>query len=219
MINLNALKVIIALLFLMSLLSCDSSFDKIDKEWACDFGKSKRYYLLIYYNYKTNEERKINVISQCQPTEGEETYGECTHKIFIQPTNKSFTINTGEDVVIIDRHDHDFPVILGTIRYGCCGGPDIVNFYTENGKYLGSLEGFKLLERANTENIIIRQFDMKNIISIRKKIYIIVEKEDNSNDYQVVVLDNSNNIIVIPLVLPISEKEKEKCDYWHIDDF
>lgn len=221
---LNTFKFIILLLLLMSLLSCASFSNKIDKNWACyidnDVAKSKRYYLIVSYDHSTNDERKINVTSECQiPVGLEGVYGECIHNIFIQPTNKSLTIDTGEDVVIIDLPNENFPLIFGTIRYGCCGGPDTVNFYTENGKYIGALEGFNLLARANTENVMIRSFDMKNVISIKKKIYMIVEKEYNSNDYQVAVIDNSDNIKMIPLVLPISDQEKEKCDFWHIDDF
>ena len=125
--------------------------------------------------------------------------------------NKKITLNTGEDVVMICFPWG--PLVLGTINYGCCGGPDIVYFYTENGKYLGSLEGFNLSDRANYNNLIVRTFDMKNTTEI----YMLVEKEGNNSDIQALVFKNGDAPKRIPVLFTI--QGKEKCEYWLIQEF
>ena len=204
-----------ALFFIHTLPSSVMSGDRSDTEWSYSIEKgiekSKRSYLLVYAP-KEKKERRIKVISECQkPHSAEGAYGKCTHKIDIQPTNKKITLKTGEDVVMIFFPWG--PLVLGTINYGCCGGPDIVYFYTENGKYLGSLEGFNLSNRANYNNLIAREFDMKNTTGI----YMLVEKGDKIGDIQALVFENGDAFKRIPVLFTI--KGKEKCEYWHIEEF
>jgi hypothetical protein len=155
-------------------LSNDKNYNNWSFEIKNDVEISKRDYLLIY-SPQEKKERRIRVISQCRKTRNTEgVYGKCTHDINIQPTNKKFKLNTGEDVVMIS-FTWGAPLILSTIEYGCCGSPDIVRFYTEKGEYLGFIKGHNISKRASYENLILRTYDMGNATRDKKKrIYMLV---------------------------------------------
>jgi hypothetical protein len=191
-----------------------------DNKWSYsienDVETSERSYLLVHLP-TTKEERRINVKSRCQkPYPSEGAYGKCIHKIEIQPTNKKFTLNTGEDVVMISFTWNN-PLILGTIEYGCCGGQDIVRFYTENNDYLGYIEKFNISKQPHYNNLILRTFDMGNATRDGSKIYMLMKKDNNHDLLEALVFESIEKRKIIPVLLPI--QGEEKCGVWLIKEF
>lgn len=176
--------------------------------------KTKRTYLLVY-EPQSQQERRISVVSQCsKPHMTEGTYGKCNHKIDIQPTNKTFTLDTGEDVVIVNSSFDS--LILATIDYGCCAGSDTVRFYTENGSYLGRLS--TISPSKNNNNVITGMFDFRNSTGRHESIkYLAVQNDKDAYTYYAWVKENKNEMIKIPILLTISGKKN--CDEWYLSDF
>lgn len=176
--------------------------------------KTKRTYLLVF-NPQAQQERRITVVSQCRkPYMAEGTYGNCNHKIDIQPTNKIFTLDTGEDVVIVDSAFDS--LILGTIEYGCCAASDIVRFYTENGSYLGRLTTMSPLKSRN--NVITDMLDFKNSTGRHESIkYLVIQNDKDDYKYYAWIKGNQEKMIRIPILLNILDKEN--CDEWYLSDF
>lgn len=104
-------------------------------------------------------------------------------------------------------------MILATLEYGCCGGPDTARFYAEDGTYLGSLEGFELQRGANYGNVIRRTFDMKN----STENYLLVSAAGATGTFEALVLDGNKPIQKLPVLFIVSDKDA--CDYWHIGEF
>jgi len=178
--------------------------------------KSVRCYLLAYGgNSDTPVKKKIEVVSKCQkPYSTEGVYGICTHDVRIRPANKTISLNTGEDVLMISSD----PLFIGTVRYGCCGGPDVVKFYTENGKYLGTLKGLDLFDRQwNIKNVITREFSFENIARYDNKKYLALEDDNNPNAFRVLVFDKDTR----PRSIPISVDAKiiANCWDWYLSKF
>lgn len=196
-------------------LSNDKNYNNWSFEIKNDVAISKRDYLLVY-SPQEKEERKIRVISQCRkPLNIEGVYGKCTHEIKIQPTNKKFKLNTGEDVVMFSLNGDQ--LILGTREYGCCGGFDKMRFYTEKGEYLGYIYGRDFSERANSENLILRTYNMYNASFDMEKNYMLMRNESNHELEAFVFGNNITKRKKIPLLLSI--EGKEKCDDWLIKEF
>jgi hypothetical protein len=176
--------------------------------------KTKRSYLLVYAP-QTQQERHISVVSQCsKPHLTEGTYGKCSHRINIQPTNKIFSVDTGEDVVIVNSSFDS--LILGTIEYGCCAGSDTVRFYTENGSYLGRLATMSPSKSRN--NVITDMFDFRNSAGRHENIrYLIVQGDKDDYKYYAWIKENKKEMVKIPILMTISDKKK--CDEWYLTDF
>jgi hypothetical protein len=195
------------------------SNDKHYNEWSFEIKNdveiSKRDYLLVY-SPQEKDERRIRVISQCRhPLHNEGVYGTCTHEIKIQPTNKKFIINTGEDVVMFSFWGGQ--LILGTREYGCCGGSDTIRFYTEKGEYLGYIEDRDFSERANYANLILRTYDIRNASFDMEKNYMLMNNVSNHELEAFVFGNNIEKRKRIPLLLSIGGKDK--CDEWLIKEF
>jgi hypothetical protein len=220
--KLSALAAILLIIICPFPLSASSagSLGNADAKWSYSVSqgteKSKRDYLLVYEPGK-QQEKKINVISTCtKPYPAEGVYGKCTHDVSFQPSNTTFKLNSGEDVVII-QFTWDAPLILATIEYGCCAGADIVRFYTDKGKYLGSIWGYSVSNRANYNNVIARTFNMGNGARYREKIYLLVQKDEGHTDLQAVVFNSNKWEGMIPVSLSIPSKDI--CGDWSIDEF
>lgn len=173
--------------------------------------KSTRYYLLA------SGEKRITVESKCSKevnTEGK--YGTCIHNIEIQPTKK-ITLNTGEDVVIVNTSTSTWDtLLLGTISYGCCGGYHLVRFYTEQGKYMGKFSVEKLHNIGG--NVITTIYDFANSAwDNENRGYFVVEDEEDSNKYYAWFKELKKE----PAKLPISYSipEKYKCSGWFMRSF
>ena len=180
------------------------------------FEYSKRSYLLVY-RPQTDQERRINVFSQCRKALSVEgIYGTCTHALHIQPTNVKFALNTGEDVVLVQA-SWDAALIIGTFEYGCCGGPDTVRFYSERGKYLGSIDGARLRTRFNYENMITRILDAGNSTRYGWPIYFAVKIEGQDTKFQAIVIDGTDKMVRIPILFTIPNKGK--CREWYLSEF
>jgi hypothetical protein len=179
--------------------------------------KSKRTYLLVHHDPDTKQQKTITVTSQCErPYLSERTYGTCKHNIGIQPAGTKFNINTGEDVVRVE-FTWEAPLILATIEYGCCAGPDTVRFYTDKGKYLGAIRGDSVDSRANFQNLIVRTFDMGNGTRYGKKIYLLLEKDRSESGLEAWVYENANKTRKIPVLLTIPEGTT--CEDWYVSEF
>jgi hypothetical protein len=178
------------------------------------FEKTKRTYLLVY-NPQSQQERQITVVSQCsKPYMTEGTYGKCNHKINIQPTNKIFSLDTGEDVVIVNSSFDS--LILGTIEYGCCAASDTVRFYTEDGSYLGRLTTMSPSKSRN--NVITDMFDFSNSTGRHESAkYLVVQDDKDDYKYYAWIKENRKEMIKIPIHLTIPDKEN--CDEWYLSDF
>jgi hypothetical protein len=178
--------------------------------------KSERTYLLVY-EPGTNKERRVTVVSRCEkPYPAEGTYGKCSHNVTVQPVNVHFNLATGEDIVMI-QFTYDSPLILASIEYGCCGGPDTVKFFNERGLYLGFIEGVGVSQRANYYNLIARTFNMRNGTRYGEKIYLLVQTENKTKPFQAFVFEKEMVPNSIPVVVSISEREK--CEDWYVEDF
>ena len=202
----------------LSLASAENSGGKWSYKIENGLEKSERSYLLVYYP-KTEQERYIEVISQCQlPYPGEGTYGKCTHKIKIQPTKAEFTLNTGEDVALIRGNNvRGVPLILSTIEYGCCGGPDLVRFYDEYGKYLGRIDKAHDSYRPNYDNVITREFNFGNLTSIEGKMVFIFQDENNKDKYYALINEAKDNWVKLPVFLNFPNKSI--CPGWYLSKF
>jgi hypothetical protein len=210
---------IAALLFLLCLVpSLSFATDTKDTGWSYSIQngieKSERTYLLVYAP-ATREEKHIFVVSQCsKPHQSEGTYGKCTHKLSIQPKNQKFSLNNGEDVVIVDSPFDS--LILGTIEYGCCADSDTVRFYTETGSYFGRLTTLSPLKSRN--NVITDRFDFKNSTGRHESTkYLVIQDDKNDYKYYAWVKENENQIRKIPILFTIPNKEN--CDEWYLTDF
>jgi hypothetical protein len=178
--------------------------------------QSVRTYLLVY-EPGTHKERRVTVVSRCEkPHRAEGTYGKCSHNVTVQPMNGDFTLTTGEDVAMIRKFAEDAPLILATIEYGCCAGPDTVRFYTEKGQYLGAIERYGVSEKANYKNLIARTFDMGNGTSYGNKTYLLVQAENKEKSFQALVFEKGMKPKRIPVVLTVPAREK--CEDWHIEE-
>jgi hypothetical protein len=182
---------------------------------AKDTEASSRSYLLVYLP-GTKAERRIAVTSRCRkPHQAEGAYGSCTHAITVQPAGRSFTLDTGEDVVMVS-FTWDAPLILATVAYGCCGGPDTARFYTEAGDYLGFIEGHDLDRRANYRNVIARTFDMGNATRDGDTLYLLVTGKKNAA-WEAIVFKDMQKRKRVPVSIPL--QGPEDCDEWHIGEF
>lgn len=211
----RAWSVFVPLLIAIGAPSHAASAPKGTGEWSLSITKnverSKRTYLLAYIPDQKIE-KEITVTSECRkPFNTEATYGECSHSVVVQPGNKTFTLKTGEDVVMVDN-PFGAP-ILGTVAYGCCGGPGTVVFYSDNGEKLGSLDGFSLDLKTNSANLFTRKLEMKNTAEG----YMLVRKGKTDDLEALVFRDGHPMPDSLPLVIPI--EGKKKCEYWHLDDF
>jgi hypothetical protein len=178
--------------------------------------KTKRTYLLVY-EPGAKQEKTITVTSQCErPFPSESTYGKCTHNISIQSAGTKFSLNTGEDVVMV-QFTWEAPLILATIGYGCCAGPDKVRFYTDKGKYLGAIRGDSVERRANYQNLIARTFDMGNGERYGKRIYLVLENEKSESGFEAWVYETVGKTWKLPVSLTIPEGAI--CEDWYISEF
>lgn len=175
---------------------------------------SKRTYLLVY-SPGMKEEKLITVASQCsKPYPSEGAYGICTHDVNIQPSKKNFSLNTGEDVIIVSS-PFGF-LILGTMDYGCCGGPNVAKFYTDTGEYLGKLN--TITPSKNSKNVITDITDFQNSTGrFEKTNYFVVQDDKNNLQYYAWVKENDKPITKIPIIFTIANKKK--CDEWYLSDF
>jgi hypothetical protein len=200
-------------LLIPALLYADSS-GLLKEKWSYqiegEIGITERTYLLVYGDDATNL-KKIHVVSKCQKIiSSESTYGECTHQISLSSNKKKYTLKTGEDVVLV-KSPTDI-LLIGTLNYGCCAGPDYIEIYTKNGAYLGIIEGFNLSKRANRNNILERLFDLRNTA----RNFMLIQQQ-NSFNFEAIAFKNDGSSQKISVQVDI--KGKDKCDYWHIEDF
>jgi hypothetical protein len=178
--------------------------------------QTQRSYLLVFAPNKP-EEKRIRVVSQCKkPYPAEGAYGTCMHTVDVQPANKKLNFITGEDVVMI-QFTWDAPLLLATLEYGCCGGHDTINFYSEKGDWLGKTINYNTATRVNNGNFIIRTFDLGNGTRNDKIIYFIVSYENSGGGFQALVFENGNLARRIPVVVPLPDQDM--CGEWYIDNF
>ncbi len=185
-------------------------------ELAAGQEKSQREYLLVRAAGTDHEER-FTVTSQCsKPHPAEATYGKCTHTVTAMPSRKTFTLTTGDDVVQV-AFTWDGPTLLATIEYGCCAGPDVARFYTEQGEYLGRVEGDKMSDRANYGNVIARTFNMRNGTRFGQRIYLLTLPENPTDTYHTLVFDGKRKPTAIPIAVEIARRDR--CEEWYVDKF
>lgn len=175
--------------------------------------KSRRSYLLVYHP-GTKEEKKISVVSTCRkPQHSEAAYGKCTHSLTTRPGGHRFSLKTGEDVVIADSSSDS--LILGTIEYGCCGGPDRVSFYTERGDYLGRISTLNL---SKGSNVITGVLDLRNSTGRNDSTkYFVVQDEKNDFAYSAWISEHGGKPRKLPIVLEIFNRGA--CDEWYLSNF
>ncbi|MBI4825884.1 MAG: hypothetical protein HY807_05620 [Nitrospirae bacterium] len=176
--------------------------------------KSKRSYLLVS-DPQLQPERRITVVSQCQkPCLTEGTYGKCVHDISIQPTNITLSIVTGEDIVIVDAFEDI--LILGTIQYGCCTEPDVIRFYSENGKYIGRLDSYRPLRIG--QNIIRDGLSLTNSTGRHENVkYLVVQDDEDNYKYYAWIRENKNELVKVPILFSIPNREA--CGEWYLKEF
>jgi hypothetical protein len=179
---------------------------------------TKRDYLLVHAP-STKQEKNIHVISKCEkPVNAEGVYGECTHEVRMQPTNKQFTLRTGEDVVMTELKTTDAPLIFATIGYGCCMDPSTVRFYSESGKYLGTL--FTYGAKPITFNPVVKStVYIGNATSYKDKIFLLTNRSEKSAELQALVFDSKKLVGQIPVSLPIFSTTSNCGPVWYIEDF
>ena len=175
--------------------------------------KSKRSYLLLYHP-GTKEEKKVSVVSRCsKPQHSEGVYGTCTHAITIHPGGHTFSLKTGEDVVLADS-SFDFPV-LGTVEYGCCAGSDRVSFYTEKGEYLGRITTINL---TKGNNAITDVLDVRNSTGRNDSTkYFVVQDDKNDLAYFAWTSETKRKMRKLPIIYEIFDKGA--CDEWYLSKF
>ena len=177
--------------------------------------RTKRTYLLVANSMQRGKARQITVISKCRKDMSSEgVYGTCTHNIHIHSTKKKFTIKTGEDVVLINPV-WDTPLILGTIGYGCCGAPNGVSFYTEHGKYLGSIRTYDISQYVS--NTITGIYYFENSVYDEQEGCIAVEDDSKENYYYAWVKNGRNKFTKVPILYSISNKKD--CAFWVLTAF
>lgn len=193
----------------------DKSFSSLVKN---GINNTKRDYLLVHAP-GTKQEKNIHIISRCnKPINAEGVYGECTHDIRIQPTNKEFTLRTGEDVVVTELKATNAPLILATIGYGCCMDPSTIRFYSENGKELGML--FSYGARPIEFNPVVKNpIYLGNATNYKDKIFLLTNRSEKSAELQVLVFDSNKLTGHIPVSLPIFSVTSNCGPSWHIEDF
>ncbi len=179
---------------------------------------TKRDYLLVHAA-GTKQEKNIHIISRCKKRVGDEgVYGECTHEVRIQPTNVQFTLRTGEDVVMVDLKAKDAPLVLASIGYGCCMDPSTVRFYSDSGKYLGTLYSYGV--RTITFNPVEKSpIYLGNATSYKDKIFLLANRSEKSAELQVLIFDSRRLTEHIPVSLPIFSATSNCGPSWHIEDF
>jgi len=212
--------IILLLLFFIALPCRAIASEKSNCTWSYTvekgIEKSVRCYLLVYgHTVETPVEKKIEVISKCQmPYSTEGVYGICTHNVRVRPAGKTFSLKTGEDVLMISST----PLLIGTIRYGCCAGADILKVYTENGKYLGTLQGLDLLSRQlDKRNRITTTYGFDNIASYENKMYLALDADEKRNAFRVLVFDKDARTKSIPI--SVDMKIIANCEEWFLSKF
>jgi hypothetical protein len=212
-------RTIFAFIFLATLFlsSSAAALAASDAKWVFNvengIEKSKRTYLLVYYVYapQRKEERRIDVTSICEKPENTEgVYGKCSHNVVVSPINKQFVLKTGEDVIMLRSPNRK--LILATLEYGCCAGPDTARFYTEDGTYLGELEGFHLRESTGN-NVITRLLDLRNVAED----YLVVAASGDKGNFEAIDMESNKPYKRLPISYTV--KDKDACDYWHLSEF
>jgi len=178
--------------------------------------KSKRSYLLVS-DPDSKEEKRFSVISTCEKQlRAEGVYGTCVHQINNETDKVKFTLKTGEEVIMAGII-RDAPLILATVEYGCCAGPDIIRFYTETGKYLGSKTEYLDCNRINKRNVIRSKSDFGFGPFYDGRSYLLVSPDEKSNDLKAIIWESGRLIGSIPVEL--SFPNKELCPAWTIEQF
>jgi hypothetical protein len=121
--------------------SLDSGWEYLVSEGKV---KSSRLYMLVL-NAGEPKEKRLEVRSVCErPKDTEATFGECVHTIHMSPDSKKLELKTGETVFLpyFGGTLDNFPLVIGTIQYGCCGGTNTIDFYGPDGTRMGSLPTF-----------------------------------------------------------------------------
>lgn len=185
-------------------------------EVAGGIEKTSRAYLLVSEG-GTERETGFEVHTVCsKPIDSEGTYGQCAHTVRVDPSDKTFSLPTGEDVVMV-RFARDAPAMLATIGYGCCAGPDTAAFYTGQGRYLGKLDGRNLSFRGTGNNVILREYDMGNGTRYRNRLVLLVLGEPAESGYVAVVLESGREVRKIPV--HVSNAGRNICEEWYIERF
>lgn len=183
---------------------------------------TERSYLFIYPyeedNVQTGEKRRISITTRCRkPAAAGPDEKRCVHEIEIQPGDISYGLNSGEEVVIIDLPGEGDLLILGTVEYGYEDDPDVIRLYNEKGKYLGMTRGINLVTRPDRADILTQPFYLKNAIKDDGKYYILLLKEDNEKEYEILVLEKgakpkrSHFSLTIP--------DQDMCADWYVEEF
>jgi hypothetical protein len=179
--------------------------------------KSRRSYLLVYLPEK-DERRQVSVVSECQkPYQEEGVYGTCKHHISILPSGKTFTVDTGEDVVMIATA-WDTPLVLGTVDYGCCAAPLTITFYREDGQRLGALKKTPGALHSMYGNAITRLWNLGNSTGRRDKAQFLVIQDDQKDDlFYALKKDMHGKFIKLPI--RYRNSNEAKCDDWLLGEF
>ena len=179
--------------------------------------KSIRSYLLVYHPDKADR-RQVSVVSECQkPYEEEGVYGKCKHRINIIPTRKTFTVDTGEDVVMIATA-WDTPLILGTVDYGCCAAPLTLTLYKEDGERLGTLKKAPRALHSLYGNAITRLWDLGNSTGRGEKAQFFVIQDDRKDElFYVLKTDTSRKLLKLPI--HYKNPNEARCDEWFLGEF
>lgn len=208
--------IIFFLLIPLNISIAENQKDDFGWEYSIQSGiaYSKRTYLLVY-DPESQQKKEIKVISKCKkPYPAEGTYGECTHDINIKPTKTNIKLTSGEDVVLINNTFGR--LILGTIAYGCCAGSDVIKFYTENGKYMGSLAAYDSLRIG--KNVITDNINLKNSTESNNRVkYFIVQDDDDEYKYYAWIQEATGNMIKVPILFTLHNKKN--CDEWLLSEF
>lgn len=157
----------LGLLIVAALVGATGAFaetPEVQRPWAYsrEGGKvrTSRSHLMVL-NPGQASEKRVAVRSDCEkPVETEASFGNCSHRVRIEPDGKELLLSTGEDVALayFGGTLGEFPLFLGTVRYGCCGGPNQVSYYSPAGEFMGSLPTY-----AEAAPIIDSPVDLQNV--------------------------------------------------------
>lgn len=161
--------------------------------------KSRRSYMLVY-NPENVDRRQISIVSVCQkPFQQEGVYEKCKHNIKIVPTGSTFTVDTGEDVIMINTA-WNTPIVLGTLDYGCCAAPLTITFYREDGQRIGTIKKSHQALLSLYGNAITRSWDLRNSTGRHDKVqYFVIQ--DNQKDFKFYAIKKGSDgkLLKIPI--------------------
>lgn len=124
---------------------------------------------------------------------------ECKHNIKIVPTGSTFTVDTGEDVIMINTA-WNTPVVLGTLDYGCCAAPLTITFYREDGQRIGTIKKSHQVLLSLYGNAITRSWDLINSAGRHDKVqYFVIQDDQKDFKFYAIKKGSDGKLLKIPI--------------------